>query len=75
MIPARTLRRASEALGGDVRLAAVLGVPEAKVRAWASGEELPPLEIFLQSLDLVADGPFAPRKRGVRVAVLRPKKS
>ncbi|MGQ0547987.1 MAG: hypothetical protein ACT4P3_22100 [Betaproteobacteria bacterium] len=68
---ARTLETAAHCLGGPERLAALLDVPARTVRMWLRGEQAPPLGAFLAALDVVADGPFAPRRRKVRVAVLR----
>lgn len=70
---AQALRDAVSTLGGRERLAAVLNVPGEKLAAWLAGEETPPLEAFLGSLDVIADGPYAPRpaRRRVRVAAIR----
>jgi hypothetical protein len=64
------LARAEEILGGRARMAAFLGVAGARLDAWLDGEEPAPLEVFLRSLDVIADGPYAPRGRKVRVAVI-----
>jgi hypothetical protein len=64
------LSRAERALGSRARLAAFLDVPLEKVEAWLRGAEIPPLEIFLASLDVIADGPYARDARRVRVAVI-----
>jgi hypothetical protein len=66
-----TLWQAAAALGSQSRLAHFLGVPEQKLTLWLSGQELAPLDVFLSSLDLVADGPYATRERPIRVAVIR----
>jgi hypothetical protein len=66
-----TLWQAAATLGGQARLAAFLGVPREKLTAWLAGEELAPLEVFLNSLDLIADGPYAATERPIRVAVIR----
>jgi len=44
-----------------------------RLGAWLAGDEMPPLEAFPGSLDVIADGPYAPRprRRRVRVAVIR----
>ena len=55
---------------GAARLAASLGVEPAQIRRWLGGAEIP-LEIFLASLDVIADGPFARRETPVRVAAIR----
>jgi hypothetical protein len=62
---------AAETLGGAGRLASFFNVPPEKLSAWLSGEQLPPLEIFLDSLDIISQGPYAPRRRPIRVAALR----
>jgi hypothetical protein len=64
------LSRAEKILGSRARMAAFFGVPPQKIQAWLEGEEAPPLEIFLRSLDVIADGPYAPAARRIRVAVL-----
>ena len=46
----------------------------AKLEAWLKGEEDAPLEAFLGSLDVIADGPFAGEARPIRVAVIREKR-
>ena len=68
---ARVLSRAAVALGGRPRLAAFLRVPEATLDAWLDGEEAAPLDAFLDSLDVIADGPYAGRVRRIRVAAIR----
>jgi hypothetical protein len=67
---ARTLRNAAHSAGGAERLAALLDVPARTVEMWLRGEQPPPLEAFLAALDVVADGPYARRRKRVRVAVL-----
>jgi hypothetical protein len=62
-----TLLQAAATLGGAARLAHFLGVPEARLATWIAGEELAPLEVFMNALDLVADGPYAPLERPLRV--------
>jgi len=69
---AQALRDAARTLGSPERLAAVLKVRSEQLAAWLSGEEMPPLEAFLGSLDIIADGPYAPRPaRRIRVAAIR----
>jgi hypothetical protein len=68
---ANTLSRAEQALGGRDRLARFLNVPREKLEAWLKGEEAPPLEAFLGSLDAIADGPYARKSRPIRVAAIR----
>jgi hypothetical protein len=65
-----TLRAAAGMLGGDRKLAAFLGVPAPEVRAWLDGQSEPPLNAFLNALDVIADGPLGPRRRRIKVAVL-----
>jgi hypothetical protein len=52
----QTLAQAVEALGGRERLAVFLGVPQEQLAAWLAGEEAPPREAILCSLDAIADG-------------------
>ena len=68
---AQILSQTEQAVGGRARLAHVLKVPADRIDAWLAGEELLPLEVFLRSLDLIADGPYAPVGRPLRVAVIR----
>jgi hypothetical protein len=68
---ANVISQAEQTLGSRSRLAAFFHVPEERIDAWLSGAEIPPLEVFLSSLDLIADGPYAPVGRPVRVAVIR----
>ncbi len=67
---AKALSRAEKILGGRARMASFLGVRPEKIQAWLDGEEPAPLEIFLRSLDVIADGPYAGRGRRIRVAVI-----
>ena len=67
---ANALREAASTLGGPARLAAYLGVSPHRVQAWLAGQETPPLQAFLGALDVIANGPFAPQHRQVRVAVI-----
>lgn len=68
---AEALRNAAVTAGGEQKLAFLLGVAEKDVRAWLEGKAAPPLSAFLDALDIIADGPYAPRRRRLRVAVLR----
>jgi hypothetical protein len=67
----KVISQAEKVLGGSARLAHVLQVPLERVEAWLAGEEIPPLEVFLHSLDVIADGPYAPVERPIRVAAIR----
>ena len=67
---AKVISRAEEIMGSRARLAALFQVPPEKIQVWLDGEELAPLEIFLRSLDVIADGPYAPVARPIRVAVI-----
>lgn len=66
----RALWVAAGTLGGERKLAAFLGVPAPEVQAWLDGQADPPLNAFLDALDVIADGPLGPRKRRIKVAVL-----
>jgi len=68
---ANTLTRAEQTLGGRDRLARFLNVPPEKLEAWLNGAETAPLEAFLGSLDVIADGPYALETRPIRVAAIR----
>jgi hypothetical protein len=66
-----TLQFAAATIGGISRLARFLDVPPATLRRWMAGEEATPDQVFLDALDVIADGPYAdPDRRRVRVSVL-----
>jgi len=66
-----TLACAAATIGGAVRLAEFLDVPRSALLRWLAGEEAPPHQVFLDALDVIADGPFAgPERRRPRVAVI-----
>jgi hypothetical protein len=66
-----TLACAAATIGGAPRLAEFLRVPRGRLARWLAGEEAPPQEVFLDALDVIADGPYAsPERRRSRVAVL-----
>lgn len=66
-----TLAFAAATIGGPERLARFLNVPKARLMRWLAGEESPPSEVFLDALDVIADGPYAsPERRRIRVAVV-----
>ena len=70
-----TLACAAATIGGPTRLAQFLDVPRERLTKWLAGEEAPPSEVFLDALDVIADGPYASLdRRRVRVAVLQPDK-
>ena len=69
---AEALWQAEVTLGGRAQLATFFHVSKEKIAAWLSGDEVPPLEVFLSSLDVIADGPYAPvERRRIRVAAIR----
>ena len=69
---AEALWQAEVTLGGRAQVASFFHVSKEKIAAWLSGEEVPPLEVFLSSLDVIADGPYAPITRPrIRVAAIR----
>jgi hypothetical protein len=70
---AETLTCAAATIGGPARLAEFLDVPRSALARWLAGEEEPPHQVFLDALDVIADGPYASperRRRRPRVAVL-----
>ena len=70
-----TLGCAAATIGGKARLAQFLGVPQARLARWLAGEESPPNQVFLDALDVIADGPYAsPERRRPRVAILHQNK-
>ncbi len=69
-----TLYCAAATIGGTDRLAAFLNVPRARLFRWLAGEEALPDQVFLDALDVIADGPYAsPERRRARVAIVNPK--
>jgi hypothetical protein len=66
-----TLQFAAATIGGTARLAQFLDVPRVTLLRWLAGEETPPDRVFLEALDVIADGPYAdPARRRVKVSVL-----
>lgn len=66
-----TLQCAAATIGGPARLAKFLNVPRASVVRWLAGEEAPPNQVFLDALDVIADGPYAdPGRRRIKVGVI-----
>jgi hypothetical protein len=66
-----TLACAAATIGGPDRLARFLNVSRKRLMGWLAGEEAPPNQVFLDALDVIADGPYAsPERRKVRVAVI-----
>ena len=66
-----TLACAAATIGGATRLAQFLDVSRSRLMGWLAGEEAPPHQVFLDALDVIADGPYAsPERRRPRVAVL-----
>lgn len=57
----RTLHRAAEILGGEQRLAALLGVRLSQLAQWLRGECDVPAKAFFAALDVVARGFTLPR--------------
>ena len=55
--PTRTLALAAKTLGGAQALAQRLGVEQAILERWMAGEAIPPYDVFLHALDIVAGGP------------------
>jgi hypothetical protein len=66
-----TLSCAAATMGGSDRLAQFLNVSRKRLNRWLAGEEALPNQVFLDALDVIADGPYAsPERRRARVAVL-----
>jgi len=55
--PIRTLALAAKTLGGVPALATQLDVVQATLERWMAGEDVPPYDVFLKALDIVAAGP------------------
>jgi len=70
-----TLACAAATIGGAARLAEFLRVPRGRLARWLAGQEAPPQDVFLDALDVIADGPYAsPERRRPRVAILHQNK-
>jgi hypothetical protein len=54
---AEAFRAAAAAIGGEPELAERLGVRIEDLRAWIQARETPPLEPFLEALDLIELSP------------------
>jgi hypothetical protein len=68
-----TLACAAATIGGTERLAQFLNVSRPRLLRWLAGEEPPPNQVFLDALDVIADGPYAsPERRRVRVGIVTP---
>lgn len=67
---ATAISRAEKILGSRARTASFFGVAPEKIQAWLDGKEAPPLDAFLRSLDVIADGPYSRQGRRIRVAVI-----
>lgn len=57
----RTLAVALLSLGNLQRLAEHLGVSEAELIDWLTGERKPPISVYVRALDVVARGPLIAR--------------
>jgi hypothetical protein len=66
-----TLACAATTIGGTDRLARFLNVSRKRLVGWLAGEEAPPNQVFLDALDVIADGPYASlERRRVRVGIV-----
>jgi hypothetical protein len=66
-----TLACAAATIGGTDRLARFLNVSRKRLVGWLAGEEAPPNQVFLDALDVIADGPYASlERRRVRVGIV-----
>jgi DNA-binding transcriptional regulator YdaS (Cro superfamily) len=50
---ARTLKRASDIVGGETALARRLSVGPEAIAHWLQGNAIPPTSVFLQAVDIV----------------------
>ena len=55
-VSVETLTHAEEIMGGKERLAAALKTPMRQLEQWLSGNEPMPMSLFMEALDLIADG-------------------
>lgn len=53
-----TLQEAALAVGGVEQLALRLGVDVDVINRWLAGAEKPPLGVFLEALEAIAEGPW-----------------
>jgi len=57
-VSVETLTHAAEITGGKERLARALQAPMVRVEQWLSGNEPVPMSVFMEALDLIADGAY-----------------
>ena len=67
---AQALRTAAQVLGSRAQLARFLGINDEQLGRWMAGVEIAPLWAFVQTLELIADGPYA-TQQGTSVAGVR----
>jgi DNA-binding transcriptional regulator YdaS (Cro superfamily) len=59
----RTLAKAAETLGSEKALADALGVSISLVASWLTGRRDAPDAAYFAALEIVARGPFNPKRR------------
>ena len=64
------LREAADTAGGKRLLARHLGVQPQQLERWLSGAEEAPLDVFMDALDVIADG-LTLGGRPIRVAAIK----
>ena len=64
LLGASVLRRASSLLGGTPQLRKYLKVSALSLSVWMAGAEVPPRDVFLKAVDVIADSELQKLKRG-----------
>ena len=54
-VHSRALRKAAELVGGNSRLAKILGVKPVEVEKWLAADDALPRDVFLRIVDLILD--------------------
>ena len=54
-VQSRALRKAAELVGGNSRLAKILGVKPLEIEKWLAADDAIPRDVFLRIVDLILD--------------------
>jgi hypothetical protein len=60
----RTLQKAAELIGGQVKLCRHLRVPATELQKWLDDKAVPPIGIFLRAVDLIIEETPPPVESG-----------
>jgi DNA-binding transcriptional regulator YdaS (Cro superfamily) len=62
-VQSRALRKAAELVGGNSRLARILGVKPVELEKWLAADDAIPRDVFLRIVDLILDETAPPSAR------------